>query len=69
MSEKLPPISEIQKLAAENGVELTDEMLDAVAGGAYSTEEWNSMNSEERKAAQQRSLMAKFFLKIPCEMD
>lgn len=69
MSEKLPPLSEIQKLSAEHGFELSDEVLDAVAGGAYSEEEWFQMSKEERQAAQQRSLLAKLVLKTPCELD
>lgn len=69
MSEKLPPLSEITKLAAEKGVELPDEIIDAVAGGAYTEEEWFAMSGDERRAAQQRSLMAKFVLNLPCEMD
>ncbi len=68
MSEKLPPIKVIQELAGE-GVELPDEILDEVAGGAYTDEEWFAMTEEERKAAQQRSLLNKLVLKQPCEMD
>ncbi len=68
MSEKLPPLSVLKELAGE-GVELNDEVLDAVAGGAYTTEEWNAMTVEERQAAQQRSLIAKYVTKTPCEMD
>lgn len=69
MSEKLPPLNEIQKLAADKGVELPDELIDAVAGGAYTSEEWAAMTTQERQAAQQRSLMAKFVFHTPCEMD
>ena len=69
MSEKLPPLNEIQKLAAEKGVELPDELIDSVAGGAYTAEEWAAMSVEERQAAQRRSLMAKLMLNMPCEMD
>ena len=70
MSEmKLPPLQELQKLAAEKGVELPDDILDEVAGGAYTQEEWNNMSEEERKAAQKRSLLAKLVLKKPCELD
>ena len=65
---KLPPLDVIKELAGE-GVELPEEILDAVAGGAYTVEEWNAMSVEERQAAQQRSLMAKFILGIPCELD
>ncbi len=69
MSEKLPPLSEIKKVATENGVELTDDILDEIAGGAYTQEEWLSMTVEERQEAQRRSLLAKLVLKQPCEMD
>ena len=33
-------IEDIKKMASENGVEITDEILADVAGGYYSTEEW-----------------------------
>ncbi len=66
---KLPPLSELQKLAADKGIELPDDILDEVAGGAYSEEEWNNMTVEERQAAQQRSIIAKVITKTPCEMD
>ena len=69
MSEKLPPLNEIQKLAADKGVELPDELIDAVAGGAYTEEEWFAMSPEERQAAQHRSLVAKVILHLPCELD
>lgn len=65
---KLPPLDVIKEMAGE-GVELPEEILDAVAGGAYSVEEWNAMSTEERQAAQQRSIVAKVILKIPCELD
>lgn len=68
MNEKLPPLSVLKDLAGE-GVELDDEVLDAVAGGAYTVEEWNAMSTEEREAAQQRSLIAKFILETECELD
>ena len=32
-------LDEMKKFADENGIELTDEMLDAIAGGRYSYEE------------------------------
>ena len=67
MSTKLPPLSVLQELAGE-GVELSDEILEAVAGGAYTEEEWYAMTVEERQEAQQRSLIARA-LKAPCEMD
>ena len=65
---KLPPLDVIKELAGD-GVELPEEILDAVAGGAYSVEEWNQMSTEEREAAQQRSIFAKVFLNAPCELD
>ena len=65
---KLPPLDVIKELAGD-GVELPEEILDAVAGGAYTVEEWNQMSTEERQAAQQRSLLAKLVLKTPCELD
>ena len=49
--------------------EINDEELDLVAGGAYTQEQWNAMSTEERQAAQQRSLIAKFITKTTCEMD
>lgn len=48
--------------------EINDEELDLVAGGAYTQEEWNAMTTEERRAAQQRSRMAKRQGQ-PCELD
>lgn len=69
MSEKLPPLNEIQKLAADKGVELPDELIDAVAGGAYTQDEWNAMSTEERQAAQRRSMLAKYVFHTPCELD
>lgn len=68
MSHKLPPLDAIKEMAGE-GVELPEELLDAVAGGAYTVEEWNAMSVEERQAAQQRSLLARFVLNQPCELD
>lgn len=49
-------------------VEIEDEELDLVAGGAYTQEQWNSMSTAERQAAQQRSIRAKL-RNQPCEMD
>jgi len=60
---------EIKKVVNQ---EISDDELDMVAGGAYTEEEWNKMTTEERKAAQQRSLMIKLGLvktDQPCEMD
>lgn len=68
MSEKLPPLSELTKLAADNGIELPEDILDMVAGGEYTEEEWFAMSTEERQAAQKRSLAAKL-LSQPCELD
>lgn len=67
MSTKLPPLSVLKELAGE-GVELSDEILEAVAGGAYTEEEWAAMTTEERRAAQDRSVFAKMF-NAPCELD
>ena len=69
MSEKEYTMEELLKLAAEQGVELSDDMLDDIAGGAYDPEVWKNMTTEERRAAQQRSLMAKYVYKTVCEMD
>ena len=68
MSTKLPPLSVLKELAGE-GVELPDDILDAVAGGAYTEEEWNAMSTEERQEAQKRSLLAKLILNTVCELD
>lgn len=68
MSEKMPPLSVLKDMAGE-GVELHDDILDAVAGGAYTQEEWDAMSVEERQMAQQRSLIAKYVTNTPCEMD
>lgn len=65
---KMPPINVLKEMAGE-GVELPEEILDEVAGGAYTDEEWWAMTTEERQAAQQRSLIAKLVTKTPCEMD
>lgn len=64
---KLPPLDVIKEMAGE-GVELPEEILDAVAGGAYSVEEWNAMSTEERQEAQRRSVLARL-LDAPCELD
>lgn len=65
---KMPPIEVIKEMAGE-GVELPDEIVEAIAGGAYTEEEWFAMSTEERQAAQQRSLIAKLVLQQPCELD
>ena len=67
MSNKLPPLEVLKDLA--NGQELPEEVLEAVAGGAYTEEEWLAMSEEERRAAQQRSVLAKMMLNLPCELD
>lgn len=64
---KLPPLDVIKELAGD-GVELPEEILDAVAGGAYTVEEWNAMSTEEREAAQMRSVIA-ILIKAPCELN
>lgn len=61
-------MEEIKKLAEEEGIELTDEMLEAIAGGAYTKEEWDAMTVEEQTAAQRRSILAKI-RQLPCELD
>lgn len=64
---KLPPLEVIKEMAGE-GVELPEEILEEVAGGAYTVEEWNAMTTEERQAAQKRSRLAKA-LGLECELD
>lgn len=61
-------IEEIKKIAAEEGIELTEEMLEAIAGGKYSLEEWDKMTDDERVAAQIDSIM-KRLNKLPCDLD
>ncbi|MBR2732339.1 MAG: hypothetical protein IKD72_10200 [Clostridia bacterium] len=61
-------LEDIKKVAADNGIELTEEFLDAIAGGRYSLEEWDKMTDEERQAAQLRSMMARMS-NSPCELD
>ena len=67
-NKKMPPIEVIKEMAGE-GVELPDEIVEAIAGGAYTEEEWNAMSAEERQAAQQRSIVAKLITKTPFELD
>lgn len=62
-------IEEIKKYAAEEGIDLSEDVLEAIAGGKYSDEEWSKMTEDERIAAQDRSVIAKFVLHIECEMD
>lgn len=57
-----------KKLNPQEGVEIPEDILDDVAGGAYTTEEWNAMTTKERQMAQQRSIQAKI-RNLPCEMD
>jgi len=59
-------MSEEKKVVAP--VEINDEELDLVAGGAYTREEWEAMSTAERAAAQQRSRNARRNNR-PCEMD
>ena len=61
-------LDEIKKVAEENGIELTEEMLDAVAGGRYTYEEWDAMTDDERIAAQMASIMARAQGQ-PCALD
>ncbi len=61
-------LDEMKAYANENGIELTEEMLDAIAGGRYSYEEWKAMTTEERQAAQLASIMARAQSK-PCALD
>ena len=66
-NKKLPPLEIIKDMCGE-GLEIPEEILEAVAGGAYSVEEWNAMSTEERQAAQQRSILAQI-MKTECELD
>ena len=52
-------IEDIKKMASENGVEITDEILADVAGGYYSTEEWLKMSAAERQKAKDDSIELK----------
>lgn len=61
-------MEEMMKYASENGIELTDEMVEAIAGGRYSYEEWKNMTTEERQAAQLASIMARLN-NAPCALD
>ena len=65
---KMPPLEVIKEMAGE-GVELPDEIVEAIAGGAYTEEEWFAMSTEERQAAQQRSVIAMLITKTPCELE
>ena len=68
MTENLPSLEELMKQAAEKGIELPDDLTEFVDGGAYTREEWKAMSTEERIAAQNRSLAARL-MGTPCEMD
>lgn len=61
-------LEELKKEAAEAGIELTEDMLDGVAGGAYTREEWEAMTVEERQAAQIMSVLARY-KGLPCALD
>ncbi|MBQ6267590.1 MAG: hypothetical protein IJK64_07455 [Clostridia bacterium] len=61
-------LEELKKEAAAAGIELTEELLDSVAGGVYSKEEWEAMTVEERQAAQIASVIARSNGK-PCALD
>ena len=49
-------IEELKKIAEEKGVELTDDMLEVVAGG-MSKEDWDKLTPEEQKQAQVQSII------------
>lgn len=52
-------LDDLKRVASEDGVELTDEMLDSVAGGYYSDAEWLKMTVEERDKAVRTSMAIK----------
>ena len=52
-------IEELKKMAEENGMEISDEVLESVAGGLYSEEEWTQMTKDERRAAVKESMAIK----------
>ncbi|MBR6571087.1 MAG: hypothetical protein IKK75_11615 [Clostridia bacterium] len=61
-------MSEEKKVVAP--VEIEEDELDLVAGGAYTREEWAKMSYEERRAAQMRSLQRRANPDLgPCELD
>ena len=51
-------IEELKKLADAEGIELTEEMLDSVAGG-YLPPNWNDMTPDERNAFLLASIRAR----------
>ena len=61
-------LDEIKKVAEENGIELTPEMLDSIAGGAFSEDEWKKFTPEERQRLQMESITNKTLGK-PCCLD
>ncbi|MBR2590049.1 MAG: hypothetical protein IKE65_03920 [Clostridia bacterium] len=61
-------LDDIKKVAEENGIELTPEMLDAVAGGAFTPEEWANFTPEERQRLAMESITNKTIGK-PCCLD
>lgn len=52
-------IEELKKMADAEGVELSEEDLDAVAGGYYTYEEWKAMTRDEKIAAREASYAMK----------
>ena len=50
-------LEDIKKVAEEQGIELTEDMLEQIAGGVIPPEEWEKMTPEERKAAQIESMI------------
>ncbi len=58
--------NKIKNLAAEAGVELTDDMLDDISGGYIPKDIWKKMPTAERQKAQQDSF-AKRQLEMVCE--
>ncbi len=61
-------IEEIKKMADEQGVELTDDVLEAIAGGVIPYEEWTKMTKEQRRAAQTESENNRD-ANLPCILD
>ena len=61
-------LEELKKVAEENGIELTEDMLDGIAGGVIDPEIWNNMSEEERKAAQIQSML-RIAQKLPCDLQ
>jgi len=66
-NKKLPPL-EVNNETFGAGNEIPDDILDAVAGGAYTYEEWFSLSEEERKKLQMQSVLAKD-LNLSCGLD